>query len=66
MPIDAVKILEYVVHVSMKSDISNIGILAGKEIIFKVFNIFHFYIIGIHYFIMFQQWQCLIPVTIYT
>lgn len=53
---ETVKILEYALHLSVKSNISNIGLTAGKEIIFKVFNIFHFYVIGIHCFIMFQLW----------
>lgn len=56
IPMETVKILEYALHLSVKSDISNTGITAGKEIIFKVFNIFHFYVIGIHGFIMFQLW----------
>lgn len=36
------KILEHALHLSMKSDISNTGIIAGKEIIFEVVSIFHF------------------------
>lgn len=51
---ETVRILEYVLHVSTKPDASQVSIIAGTEVVLKVFNKSCFYMTGIQGYSMFQ------------